>query len=226
MTGSSAETIRARLLAFVERWAGWKGNERAGAQPFLVELLECFGTAWKEAGVHFEFRLPSGVTDMLWPGNCLVEMKSPTERDRLETHQRQALRYWNESGAEDREPPRFIVLSSFNRFLVYQPGRPDPLADFLIEQLPDRREALAFLAGDEPEFFDDRAELTREAVQRVTDLYTQLHDRGADRDAVLRDFVLQSVWCMFDRGRGAHPSAHLHKTARRSAPRSAAVQCR
>jgi hypothetical protein len=197
VAGAPSESIRRKLVDFVERWRGWEGSEREAAQPFLVELLDCYDTAWKEAGIRFEFRLPSGIADMIWSGNCLVEMKGPRERYRLETHYTQALRYWHESGAEDRDPPKFILLSSFNRFLVYQPGRPQPLADFSIEQLPDRREALAFLAGDEPEFFEDRAELTREAVTEVTELFTHLHARRAERDDVLRDFVLQCVWCMF-----------------------------
>jgi hypothetical protein len=39
--------------------------------------------------------------------------------------------------------------------------------------------------------------VTREAVKHVTDLYSQLRERRAADSDVLRDFVLQSVWCMF-----------------------------
>jgi len=54
-----------------------------------------------------------------------------------------------------------------------------------------------FLAGREPVFTATQAAVTRHAVDLITGLYRQLGDRRAAGPDVLRDFVLQSVWCMF-----------------------------
>jgi len=63
--------------------------------------------------------------------------------------------------------------------------------------LPDQYDALLFLAGQEPVFAGGQAALTREAVVHVVDLYEQLQNRAAADDDVLRDFLLQTVWCLF-----------------------------
>jgi len=200
------EETRKRLTAFVDKWISWAGSEKGAAQPFLAELLACYGTEWKSAGVKFEFRLPSGAfVDMLWPGVCLIEMKRPTEVAKLSSHYTQAFGYWSESGSGEHEPPPFIVLSAFGRFQVWKPGYPEPHAEFGLSDLPERGEALAFLGGGKPEFEDQRAELTREAVTLVTDLFGQLEQRGAESPEVLREFILQCVWCMFAEDLGLLP---------------------
>jgi hypothetical protein len=40
----TGEEIRQNLGAFVARWSGYSGTERAEAQTFLNELLACYGT--------------------------------------------------------------------------------------------------------------------------------------------------------------------------------------
>lgn len=54
------EEFRTRLEAFVEKWRTWNGSEKEAAQPFLIELLACYGVEWKAAGIRLEYRLPSG----------------------------------------------------------------------------------------------------------------------------------------------------------------------
>ncbi|MBD0329961.1 MAG: hypothetical protein ICV64_07650 [Thermoleophilia bacterium] len=64
----SAEEIRHRLTEFASRWDTYLGSERAEAQPFLGELLECFGTDRRAAGIRFEDPLGGGAADLHWPG--------------------------------------------------------------------------------------------------------------------------------------------------------------
>ncbi len=190
--------IRGRLERFVVRWEGYSGSEKAEAIPFLGELLECYGTDRHATGIRFEFRTPSGgFIDMLWPSVCLAEMKAPAEARRLATHREQAFRYWLEVGTDEHPPPPFVLLCAFRRFQVWQPGYAGARADFSLEELPEKLEALGFLGGLDTFFPDDQAELTREAVALVTDLYKRLGDRLAAGADVLRDFILQCVWCMF-----------------------------
>ena len=73
----------------------------------------------------------------------------------------------------------------------------EPRETFSLEELPDKLDALLFLAGSEPVFVGDQEEVTRYAVALVTDLYTRLRERRAAEPDVLRDFLLQCVWSMF-----------------------------
>jgi N-6 DNA Methylase len=195
----STKELRERLVVFVDRWRDYTGSERAEAQTFLNSLLQCYGTDRQRVGARFEERSGAGFMDMIWPGVCIVEMKRPSEADRLEVHREQAFEYWKQRSRETGHAGRFLVVCAFRRFEVFEPGAfwDRPVAAFELAELPDRWEALDFLREREPRFAEDKAELTREAVALVTDLYNLIRDRQAAEADTLRDFVLQCVWCMF-----------------------------
>lgn len=72
--------IKLALDAFVTRWSGYSGTERAEAQTFLNELFECYGSNRKDVGARFEeFRTSSGFMDLFWPEVLIVEMKHPRQ---------------------------------------------------------------------------------------------------------------------------------------------------
>jgi hypothetical protein len=95
--------------------------------------------------------------------------------------------------------PRYAVLSAFHRFEIWEPGavytQPRVVLDLI--DLADNLDALNFLAGRQPVFDGVGAELTRDAVVLVTELYQRLRERRAEEPDVLRDFILQSVWSVF-----------------------------
>ena len=193
------EEIRRRLAEFAAHWGGYHGSERAEAQTFLNELLACYGVDRQAAGVRFEERTEGGFMDLFWPGVCIVEMKRPSEVARLPTHRAQALQYWQRSGTPRSPAPRYVVLCAFHRFEIWEPGAlyTEPRAVLDLVDLPDNLDVLNFFAGRNPVFETGGADLTREAVALVTDLYQQLRERRAADLDVLRDFVLQCVWAMF-----------------------------
>lgn len=195
----SEDEIRRRLAEFAARWGGYQGSERSEAQTFLNQLLECYGVDRQAAGARFEERTEGGFMDLFWPGVCIIEMKRPSEADRLARHREQALAYWQRSGTPSSPAPRYVVLCAFHRFEVWEPGAvyTEPRAVVDLVDLPDNLDVLNFLVGRNPVFEGGGAELTREAVALVTDLYQRLQDRGAADLDVLRDFVLQCVWSMF-----------------------------
>ncbi len=193
------EEIRRRLAEFAARWGGYQGSERAEAQTFLNELLTCYGVDRQGIGARFEEHGPGGFMDLFWPGTCIVEMKRPSEADRLAQHREQALRYWQQAGTPAAPAPRYVVLCAFHRFEIWEPGAvyTEPRQTLDLVELPDNLDALNFLLGRTPMFGVGGTELTREAVSLVTDLYQRLRERAAADLDVLRDFVLQSVWSMF-----------------------------
>jgi hypothetical protein len=198
----SGEEIQASLRRFVDRWHDYSGTERSEAQTFLNELFACYGSDRRQVGAEFEdFRASAGFMDLHWPTVCIWEMKAPN-RD-LRVGQLQVERYWKESSDLDASIPaaRFVVLCSFLRFEVWEPGRypTRPLAAFDLGDLPERYDALAFLAGPhvEPNFTEHHRALTRDAAKQVASVFHALADRGAAPPDELQRFVLQSVWCMF-----------------------------
>jgi hypothetical protein len=195
----SEDEIRRRLAEFAAHWGGYQGSERAEAQTFLNQLLECYGVDRQAAGARFEDHGPGGFMDLFWPGVCIVEMKRPSEVARLPEHRAQLLHYWQQSGTPATPAPRYVVLCAFHRFEIWEPGAvyTEPRLVLDLVDLPDNLDALNFLAGRNPVFEGGGAELTREAVALVTDLYQQLRERHAADLNVLRDFILQCVWAMF-----------------------------
>ena len=210
----TGEEIRARLTAFAARWSVYEGTERAEAQTFLNQLFECYGTERGEFA-RFEERGEGGFPDAIWPGVCLIEMKAPSEAKRLSRHREQAFRYWIASADAARGLPaaRWVVICAFRRLEIWEPGAfpGEPRAVLDLIDLPDQYDALLFLAGDEPVFAGGQAALTREAVVHVVDLYEQLSTRRAAGPDVLRDFLLQSVWCMFAEDLGQIPGRRFSR---------------
>lgn len=204
----TGEEIRTALTAFAARWSVYEGTERAEAQTFLNGLFACYGQD-RAAVARFEQRSEGGFADLVWPGTCVIEMKAPAEARRLPRHREQLLRYWRESADAARNLPaaRWAVLCAFKRLEVWEPGAfpgaPRVVLDLI--DLPDQYDALLFLAGREPVFAGGQAALTREAVVHLVDLHDRLKERRAADLDVLRDFLLQSVWCLFAEDLGQVP---------------------
>ncbi|MFN8130240.1 MAG: type IIL restriction-modification enzyme MmeI [Solirubrobacteraceae bacterium] len=205
MTG---EEIRARLSAFAAKWSLYQGTERAEAQTFLNELFDCYGVG-RETVAGFEVHQGGGFVDLLWPGRCLFEMKAPGEARRLSHHRRQALDYWRESADPGAGVPaaRYVVLCAFHAFEVWEPGLfpTEPRTAFSLAELPDAYDALLFLAGDTPVFQGGQAAVTVNAVRRLGSLNAMLADRRVGGPDERRDFLLQTVWCMFAEDLGQIP---------------------
>lgn len=204
----TGEDIRAGLSRFAAHWTLYNGSERAEAQTFLNELLDCYGTDRREVA-SFEAPQEGRFLDMLWPRVCIIEMKAPAQAARLSRHRQQALDYWRESADPARGIPAapFVVLCAFHRFEVWEPGRfpGSPRASFDLVELPDRYDALLFLAGRDPVFVDGHAAVTSGAAHLVTELNGRLAERRCGGPDERRDFILQCVWSMFAEALGQIP---------------------
>ncbi|MGH7642542.1 MAG: type IIL restriction-modification enzyme MmeI [Candidatus Dormibacteria bacterium] len=199
--------IQGRLEKFAHRWKSYRGTERSEAQTFLNELFQAYGQDRLSAGALFENpQADGGIVDLLYPGVAIIEMKAPAETRRLETHRKQALDYWHHSDdpQQGRAAPPYVILCSFHRFEVWEPGRypSAPRDTFDLAELADRYEALLFLGGQQPLFLAHHRHLTTAAAERVALLNETLSERAAAEPAVIRRFLLQSVWCLFAEGVG------------------------
>lgn len=213
----SDEEIRRNLTRFAADWGGYQGTERAEAQTFCNELLACYGTVRKEVATFEERTGAGGFIDMIWPEVCLIEMKRPSEADKLATHREQGLDYWKEvskqAGESGHKAPEWIVVCAFDRFEILDPdaGWDKPVDGFPLAELPERLGSLKFLAREEPYFRASQADLSRDAVGKLTDLYAGLRDRRASDLDTLRIFILQVVWAMFAEDLGLLPNNVLSR---------------
>ncbi len=199
---ASGEEIQKALREFVATWQDYAGTEKSEAQTFLNQLFACYGGDRRALGAKFEdFRTTAGFMDLHWPGICIVEMKAPS-RD-LSVAQKQVERYWRESSDMEAgvKAARYVVICNFRQFEIWEPGAfPNrPVASFDLADLPDRYDALGFLAGPsvEASFTEHYRELTKEAAKVVAQVFHSLADRSAAPPDEMQRFVLQSVWCMF-----------------------------
>lgn len=205
------EEIRQRLTAFAARWSVYDRGERSEAQTFVNDLFACYGTQRIDVAT-FEEPQAGRFLDVIWPRVCIIEMKAPAEANRLERHRDQALDYWRNAAdpAAVIPAPRYVVICAFRKLEIWQPGLfpREPRLILDLRELPEHYDALLFLAGRRPEFVGGHVAVTRQAVVHVTDLYQHLKERRAAGPEVLRDFVLQCVWCLFAEDLGQLP-AHV-----------------
>lgn len=197
----SGEEMQSALTTFVTAWRDYDGSERSEAQTFLNQLFACYGSDRRQVAEFEAFTPGAGFMDLHWPEVCLIEMKAPTVPVR--TAQAQAERYWRASADPEtgRSAVRFIVVCNFRDVEVWDFHRNpnQPAAAFPLSELPDRYEALSFLAGPavEPNFTEHYRELTAEAARAVAEVYHSLRDRAAAPPTEVHRFILRSVWCMF-----------------------------
>jgi type II restriction/modification system DNA methylase subunit YeeA len=193
-----------------------KGDEKGEAQVFCDRLFQGFGHAgYKEAGATLEYRIKkqsakgTSFADLIWKPRLLLEMKRRGEK--LHIHYKQAFDYWIHA-VPDR--PRYVVLCNFDEFWVYDFDKQidQPVDVVTLEDLPRRYTALNFLFPENPSpiFGNDREAVSREAADKVAQLFNQLIGRGIPREQAQR-FVLQSVVAMFSEDINLLPSGTVHQ---------------
>lgn len=205
-----------RLRAFVE-YAKPLTDEKGEAQVFCERLFQAFGHAgYKEAGATLEHRITKKggkgkkFADLVWKPHVLIEMKSAGEK--LHLHYQQAFDYWI---ATVPNRPRYVVLCNFREFWIYDFDKQlgEPVDKVALEELPQRYPALNFLFphNPEPKFGNDRETVSREAADKMAELFRGLvHTPGSavSRQQAQR-FVLQLVVAMFAEDIDLMPAATL-----------------
>ena len=210
--------VTAALEAFLEYVSLLKGDEKGESQVFCDRLFKAFGhKGYKEAGAELEYRIKKKSTsgtsfaDLIWKPRLLIEMKKRGEN--LFHHYKQAFDYWIHA-VPNR--PRYVVLCNFDEFWIYdfdkqldEPVDIVPLAD-----LPLRYTALNFLFPHDPPpiFGNDLEAVSREAADKVSQLFRVLVGRGIDRARAQR-FVLQVVVAMFGEDIGLLPAGTVYGIA-------------
>ena len=198
------------LREFAQFAAKLKGDEKSEAQTFLFHLLASFGhdanTLPEGSTFEYRVRFPGERTkfaDFVWPGRCLIEMKSRGVK--LSKHYQQTFDYW--LNLVPHRPP-YVVLCNFDEFWIYDFNTQlyEPVDRVPVADLPARHAALNFLfpRAFQPLFGHNWVEVTREAARDVAHAFNSLVARGEDRVRARR-FILQCVVAMFAEDIGLLP---------------------
>jgi len=186
--------IRARASVFAEEWNG-DHYERAETQTFYNEFFEIFGAKRRRVATFEEpvkkLGDKRGYIDLFWKGKLLVEQKSAGRN--LTPAKQQALDYF--PGLKESELPRYILLSDFQTFELYDLDEGTELR-FSLQELPKHVEAFAFIMGVQKRAFRDQDPVNIEAAELVGALHDSLKASGYTGDGLER-FLVRLLFCLF-----------------------------
>ena len=105
----------------------------------------------------------------------------------------QALSYF--PGLKDTDLPRYILLSDFRTFELYDLDE-DEHVSFALEDLPAHVEKFGFILGVQKRTFKDQDPVNIEAAERVGNLHDALEASGY-KGHDLEQFLVRIVFCLF-----------------------------
>uniref|UniRef100_UPI003457FEB2 DNA methyltransferase n=1 Tax=Acidocella sp. TaxID=50710 RepID=UPI003457FEB2 len=186
--------IRARAAAFATEWRT-AHYERGQTQTFYNEFFEIFGTPRKRVAAFEEpvkkLGNKQGFIDLFWKGVLLVEHKSLGRP--LAPAKTQALDYF--PGLKDAELPRYILLSDFQTFELYDLETGTELK-FTLADLPRHVEAFGFIMGVQKRVFKDQDPVNIIASELMGRLHDALKSSGYDGHDLER-LLVRLVFCLF-----------------------------
>ena len=235
--------LKDALAEFARFAQALRGDEKSEAQTFLDHFFRALGHAGAiEAGATFEFRVAkkpgsaqleliqgngSGprakggkkFADLLWPDRVLIEMKSRGEN--LEKHYDQVFDYWTH--IVPKRPP-FVILCNFDEFWIYDFNTQlfDPVERVKLAELPESISPFNFLLPiwKKPIFGNNWVEVTRRAADQMATVFSEIVDRGEDRERAQR-FILQLLVAMVAEDTGLLPANMLTELLRECAENGA-----
>jgi len=186
--------VRSRATSFATNWKD-AHYEKGETQTFYNDFFNIFGVHRRRVASFEEpvklLNNKRGFIDLFWKGVLLVEQKS-AGRDLVKAKE-QAFKYF--PGLKDNELPRYILLSDFQSFELYDLDE-DTEVKFLLSELPQYVEDFGFILGVQKRTFKDQDPVNIKASELVGRLYDALKDSGYD-DHDLERFLVRLVFCLF-----------------------------
>ncbi|MFZ4789768.1 MAG: class I SAM-dependent DNA methyltransferase [Candidatus Competibacteraceae bacterium] len=186
--------IKGRALAFSREWAG-AVSENAEAKSFWDQFFAVFGVTRRRVA---SFEVPvkkadgaGGFIDLLWKGVLLVEHKSRGKS--LDRAFRQALDYF--PGLKERDLPRYVLVSDFARFRLYDLDQ-DQVHDLVLAELYQHVRLFGFMAGYQTRSFGQEDPVNIKAAEKLGRLHDGLKAAGYDGHA-LEVLLVRVLFCLF-----------------------------
>jgi len=190
--------IRERAREFSKEFEDER-REHAEARTFWDAFFAVFGLRRRKVA---SFEVPSrkgdgqgGYIDLLWKGVLLVEHKSAGKD--LDRARIQALDYF--PGIKDRDLPRFVVVSDFQRIRLYDLEPPDGesgLLEFPLGDLYKHVRSFAFMLGMKAQLKQPEPTVNTKAVLQLATLHDRLAASGYG-GVPLELLMTRLVFCFF-----------------------------
>lgn len=190
--------IRNRAHEFSRRWEG-EESERAEAQTFWGEFFRVFGIDRKRVAsfeqqvtlTRANEKIKHGRIDAFWKGMLLIEHKSGGQN--LDRAFAQAIDYFD--GLKERDLPRYILVSDFSRFRLYD-LEADSEVEFKLADLHKRIKHFAFIAGYKTQQITPQNPVNIKAAERMGRLHDLLKQSGYGGKA-LEVLLVRLLFCLF-----------------------------
>lgn len=186
--------IKARALAFSKEWEH-ETSEDAEAKSFWDGFFDVFGISRRRVAT-FEMAVKKadakqGFIDLLWKGYILVEHKSRGKD--LDKAAQQAKDYF--PGLKEHELPRYILVSDFQRFRLYDLDT-GAQNDFELGDLPNQVHLFGFIAGYEKRTYKEEDPVNIKAAELMGRLHDRLEEIGYTGHA-LELYLVRLLFALF-----------------------------
>jgi hypothetical protein len=186
--------IKDRALKFSHEW-GDESSEDAEAKSFWDAFFTVFGVSRRRVATFEEPVKKSdghgGFIDLLWKGILLVEHKSRGKN--LDRAFQQAKDYF--PGLKDRDLPRYILVSDFARFRLYDLEEREE-HEFTIKDFYKNVRLFGFVAGYVTTSYKEQDPVNIKAAERMGGLHDRLKAIGYEGHE-LEVYLVRLLFCLF-----------------------------
>lgn len=186
--------IKSRAVTFTNKWKD-ETNEHAESKSFWDDFFNVFGISRRRVA---SFELPvkksgerQGFIDLLWKGVILIEHKS-RGKDLIKAYQ-QAKDYF--PGLTEKELPRYILVSDFERFHLYDLEE-NISHEFELKDFTGHVQLFGFIAGYEKRTFREQDPVNIEAAALMGKLHDKLKSIGYTGHS-LELYLVRLLFCLF-----------------------------
>ena len=186
--------IKYRAMDFSREWED-ASQEHSEAQSFWNAFFNIFGITRRRVA-SFEEPVKKlddnyGFIDLFWKGTLLVEHKSKGKN--LDKAYSQALDYF--SGLKEHELPKYVLVSDFARFRLY--NLDDNIQhEFKLTELHNNVNLFGFVAGYTQKKYKEEAPVNIKAAEQMGKLHDELLESGY-RGHKLEVLLMRLLFCMF-----------------------------
>ena len=194
--------IKTRAVAFSKKWED-ESSERAEAQSFWNDFFAVYGIDRRRVAIFEKQvklarvgeKIKHGRIDAFWKGVLLIEHKS-TDQD-LDRAFRQAADYFE--GIAERDLPRYILVSDFARFRLFDLEAPDGDSGeihFKLADLHKHIKRFGFIAGYKAVEIKPQDPVNIKAALQMGKLHDQLKASGFTGHP-LEHLLVRVLFCLF-----------------------------
>lgn len=186
--------IKTRAISFSKEWEN-ESSEDVESKSFWDGFFDVFGISRRRVA-SFEKAVKKqdgkqGYIDLLWKGVILVEHKSRGRN--LDKAFQQAKDYF--PGLKDHELPKFILVSDFQLFRLYDLDN-NTTSEFALKDLLRNVHLFGFIAGHEKRTYKEQDPANIQAAERMGKLHDALESSGYTGHA-LEVYLVRLLFCLF-----------------------------